>query len=57
MLAAIAVLVLGAIMTAIGIIDSAMYDIGLMTVFLGLVGVAVRSTELITSLLRTWRGG
>ncbi len=54
--AAIAVVLLGALMTGLGVIETAMYDVGIVTIFIGLVGVVVRLTEWATALVRARRG-
>jgi hypothetical protein len=47
MLAAGGVFLLGAALTALGVVEQLMYDIGIMVMFIGLVGIAVRSVELL----------
>jgi hypothetical protein len=52
MVAAVAVFVLGAVLTALGTLAPTMYDIGIMVMFLGSVGIAVRTVELVRWLWR-----
>jgi hypothetical protein len=52
MIAAVLVLLLGAGMTALGLVEPTMYDIGIMVMLLGLVGVGIRSCELLRWLRR-----
>jgi Sec-independent protein secretion pathway component TatC len=46
MIAAMAVFFLGAVITATGLLEPTMYDIGIMVMFLGSIGIAVRTVEL-----------
>ena len=45
MLVAMAVFLFGCGLTALGIVESAMYDIGICVMFIGVVGLAVRTIE------------
>ena len=45
-IAAIAVFLVGAGLTALGLVEPTMYDIGIMVMFLGSIGVVVRAVEL-----------
>ena len=51
MIAAWGVLLLGGVLTALGLLEPTMYDIGLMVVFVGAIGVTVRGIELLRWLL------
>ena len=45
MLAAIAVFLLGVGLTALGLLAPTMYDIGIMVIFLGAIGIAIRTID------------
>jgi hypothetical protein len=47
MIAAVAVVLLGAGLTGLGLLEPTMYDIGIMVMILGIVGVVIRSIELL----------
>jgi hypothetical protein len=51
-IAAMAVFLVGAVLTALGPLEPTMYDIGIMVMFLGSVGIAVRTVELLRWLWR-----
>lgn len=50
-MAAVAVVVLGAGLTVAGLLEGTLYDIGIMVVVLGAVGVVVRLVDVARSLL------
>ena len=52
MIAAVAVFLLGLGLTALGMVEPTMYDIGIMVVFLGGIGIAVRAVDLLRWLVR-----
>jgi hypothetical protein len=52
MLAAMVVVLLGAGLTALGLLVPTMYDIGIMVMLLGIVGVGIRSIDLLHWLRR-----
>jgi hypothetical protein len=45
MLWAIAVFMFGAGLTALGIVTPTMYDVGIMVMFIGAIGIAVRAAD------------
>jgi hypothetical protein len=51
-LAATAVFLLGVGLTALGIVTPTMYDIGIIVIFIGLIGLAVRTIDWLRWLLR-----
>jgi hypothetical protein len=52
MIVAVAVFVLGLGLTALGLLEPTMYDIGIMVVFLGGIGIGVRTLDLLRWLSR-----
>lgn len=52
MIAAVTVFLVGVGLTALGLVEPTMYDIGIMVMVLGIVGVAIRSVELLRWLRR-----
>jgi len=52
LIAAMAVFFVGVVLTALGPLQPTMYDIGIMVMLLGSVGIAVRTVELVRWLWR-----
>jgi len=52
MIAAMAVFLLGAALTALGLLEPTMYDVGIMVMILGVIGIGVRTIDVLRRLFR-----